>query len=238
MCGKLKLSCFQLKVGGKVLVEIYGRDRSSSGGCGRTDVISQGMIRQCWLGLTQNMLKTDVSGLQSTTAFLMELGSGIHDCALGKFIYTTITLVAGACMLFVPVLRPRYINLPWVAMSVLKWFSKDCVVMPTHAHCWYLYYMLHFPRDLYCDYVHLSLLAPVLKWQFLGCSNSCFCHTQLVCTNYLSRRSIAIPPSGTPITVNSSTRFWADNHFCELEIRFLWTNPSVACLRESPQDFL
>jgi hypothetical protein len=32
MCGKIKLSCFQLKVGGKVLVEIYGCDRSSSGG--------------------------------------------------------------------------------------------------------------------------------------------------------------------------------------------------------------
>ncbi len=43
---------------------------------------------------------------------------------------------------------------------------------------------------------------------------------------------------GTPITVNCYTRFWADSHFCELEIRFLWTNPSVACLWESMQDFL
>jgi hypothetical protein len=170
MCDKIKLSCFQLNVGGEVLVEIYGCDRSSSGGCGRTDVISQGMIRRCWLGLTQNMLKTDVSGLQSTTAFLMELGSGIHDCALGKFIYTTITLVAGACMLFVPVLRPRYINLPWVAMCVLKWFSKDCVFMPSHAHCWYLCYMLHRICTVIISTCHFllqcsngnSLVAPIV----------------------------------------------------------------------------
>ncbi len=31
MCDKIKLSCFQLKVRGEVLVEIYGCDRSSSG---------------------------------------------------------------------------------------------------------------------------------------------------------------------------------------------------------------
>jgi hypothetical protein len=47
--------------------------------------------------------------------------------------------------------------------------------------------------------------------------HSCSCLTQLVCTNYPCRRSIAIPPSGTPITVNCYTRFWADSHFCELE---------------------